>query len=285
MPPAVSIGDGRSLSLARSPLPRAPVAYTVLAAAGAVASATAAALTLSGSSGNYAALQAVARALMVGVPVAVGLYAVRHPASARFGALLILAGFGWFVTTLSESPDPWLYSIGRVAGWAVELSIAYLILAFPTGRISTRVDRVLIALATAGLVGLYLPTALLVERYPLPSPWTGCEHACPANALMVAGSEPALIEDVVRPLRELLTIALFVGVSARLAWRMHRATTLGRRALGPVLAVSIFRLAVLAMLLASRRIAPDGVVPQVMSWLSALALPLLALAFLVGVWH
>src|SRR3954469_22359275 len=111
MPPAISLGDGRSLGLASSPLPRAR-AYAGITAAGALASAIAAAMTLSGSSGQYVALQGVGRALMVGLPAAVGLYAVRQPASARFGPLLIVAGFGWFVTTLSESSDAWLYSIG-----------------------------------------------------------------------------------------------------------------------------------------------------------------------------
>ena len=37
------------------------------------------------------------------------------------------------------------------------------------------------------------------------------------------------------PLRELLTIALFVGVTARVAWRFRHATPLAQRALGPVL--------------------------------------------------
>src|SRR4051812_33011246 len=98
MRPAVSLGAGRRVGFAPSALRSSRVAYAGLAAAGAVASATAAAVTLSWSSGDYVALQTVARALMVGVPVAVGLYAVRHPSSARFGALLIGAGFGWSVT-------------------------------------------------------------------------------------------------------------------------------------------------------------------------------------------
>ena len=41
------------------------------------------AITLSGAYGDSAALQATARASMVGVPIAVGLYAMRHAASAR----------------------------------------------------------------------------------------------------------------------------------------------------------------------------------------------------------
>ena len=102
---------------------------------------------------------------------------LRHAASARFGRLLILTGFGWFLATLSESPDPWLYSIGRVAGWTVEVALVYLILAFPTGRLPARVDRVLVGLIAAVVLCLYVPTAVLVEHYPLPEPVDGLRRA------------------------------------------------------------------------------------------------------------
>ena len=84
--------------------------------AGLAACAVAAALTASGPGSQDAALQAVARALMVGVPIAVGLYARRQVATARFGSLLVLAGFGWFMATLSESHDAWICGVGRVSG-------------------------------------------------------------------------------------------------------------------------------------------------------------------------
>ena len=52
---------------------------------------------------------------------------------------------------------------------------------------------------------------------------------------MVTGSEPAFVEDVVRPLREVLTVALFAAVAVRLAQRIRGATQLTRRTLAPVL--------------------------------------------------
>ena len=44
--------------------------------------------------------------LMVGVPIAVGVFALHRPPFERFGALLIIAGLGWFLTTLANSDDP-----------------------------------------------------------------------------------------------------------------------------------------------------------------------------------
>jgi signal transduction histidine kinase len=256
-----------------------------IAAAGLAASVVAAALTASGPDSDYFALEVTARALMVGTPIAVGLYARRQGATARFGNLLIVAGFGWFLATLSESQDTWVYSAGRVAGWVFEVTLMYVILAFPTGRLPARVDRVLVGATGLVVLCLYLPTALLVEAYPVPTAWVDCSAGCPGNAFMLVDSEPAFVDDVVRPLREVLTILLFAAVTVRLAWRMREASSLTRRALGPVLAVSIFRLGAFAVTLAGRRVAPDSPLVDVGVWLLALTVPLLALAFLVGVWR
>ena len=256
-----------------------------LVAAGLAACAVAAALTASGSNSENVALEAVVRALMVGTPIAVGLYARRHAASARFGTLLVAAGFGWFMTTLSASQNEWVYSVGRVSGWLVEVALMYVILAFPTGRLPARVDRLLVGATALVVACLYLPTALLVESYPVPTPWADCGDACPGNAFMLVDSEPAFVENVVRPLREILTVALFAAVTARVAWRMRGASSLTRRALGPVLVVSLFRLAAFAVTQAARRIDPDSAFVDVGVWLVALSVPLLALAFLVGVWR
>jgi signal transduction histidine kinase len=253
--------------------------------AGLAACAVAGALTASGPGSQDAALQAVARALMVGTPIAVGLYARRQVATARFGSLLVLAGFGWFMATLSESHDTWIYSVGRVSGWLVEVVIMYLILAFPTGRLRAEIDRALVAAAALVVLVLYLPTALLVDTYPVPTPWADCGDGCPGNAFMVVGSEPAFVGDVILPLRDFLIVALFVAATARIAWRMRTAGSLSRRALGPVLAVSLFRLGAFAVTLAGRRIDPDAPLVEVGAWLVALTVPLLALAFLVGVWN
>jgi len=260
------------------------LAHAAIAAAGVAACAVAAAVTLSGLTAEYAVLQATARAAIVGVPIAVGLYAL-HGASSRFGQLLILTGFIVCLGTLSESPDPWLYSIGRVVGWTIEVALVYLILSFPTGRLPARVDRVLVGLIGAVVLCLYLPTALLVEDYPVPSTVTACGESCPPNAFMVVANEPAVVEDLMRPLRELLTIALFVCVTIRVGLRIRSASPLAKRALGPVLAVSIFRLVVFLTALVARRLAPESAVPEVASWLLGLAIPLLAVAFLVGVWR
>jgi hypothetical protein len=54
---------------------------------------------------SHPLLVASARALIVGAPVAVGLYVWYRRPEERFGRVLVAAGAAWFVTTLAESDD------------------------------------------------------------------------------------------------------------------------------------------------------------------------------------
>jgi signal transduction histidine kinase len=253
-----------------------------LAAGGVGLCVVAAAVTTTGSTSEYDWLEGLARAVMVGAPIAVGVYARRRPPFERFGTSLIAVTVVWFVATLSGSRDEVLYSVGRIAAWVGEVGILYLVLAFPTGRLPGRVDRLLVGALTVVVVVLYLPTALLAEAYPVPAPWASCDLDCPPNAFMVVSAEPAFVEDIVRPLREFLTAVFFAAVAVRLGMRIHRATHLMRRTLEPVLVVAILRLGVLALATTGRRVAPESQILEISAWLIAFALPGLAVAFLVG---
>jgi signal transduction histidine kinase len=258
-----------------------------IVALGAVLCGLAAWLTAAGSVAEQAWLEACARALAVAAPIGVGVYARRRPASARFGNLLVATGVAWFATTLSESSDPVLHSIGRIGGWCFEPLLIYTVLAFPAGRLRARADRRLVWASVAIVAALYLPSVLMVERFPEPSPWSTCSAGCPDNALLVLGSEPAFVDDLLRPVREILTVLLFAAVCVRLAQTLLSSSRLLRLTLAPVVAVAILRSAAFAAALLLRRVAPDTGVLQVTMWSLALVLPLLSGAFLLGLarWH
>ena len=263
------------------------VGHESLAAKGTIAVAVAmtaaiAAITYASSTSEYAALEASARALMVGAPIAAGLYARGLPSFRAFGDLLIAAGAGWFLAGLSASDEELLYSLGRVSGWVVEVGLIYLVLAFPSGTLG-RAERALVAAMGLTVALLYLPTALLVEQSPAPSPWTSCDGDCAGNAFMVTNSEPAVIEDLIRPLREILTSAIWVAAAVVLGRRIRGANPAMRRTLTPVLSVAIFRLVALAAGTGARRVAPDSPITEALAWSIALALPALACAFVIGV--
>jgi signal transduction histidine kinase len=252
-----------------------------LAAAGTLLAGAAAAIALAGDMPHEVGL-AERQALTVATPIAVGLYAWRGGTHARFGRLLVLAGGAWFLAALSSSDNDVVYSIGRTAGWAVEAGLLCLILAFPMGRLTTPVDRRLAAAAVALVATLFLPTALITEEYPAPSPFSTCVDDCPENAFMVLGSEPAWLGEVVIPLRELVVSMILLAIVARLAYRISRATRLMRRTLVPVLVFAIIRTLSLAVSLGLRRAGVDDSVVIAATMVTELSLPAMCIGFFIG---
>jgi signal transduction histidine kinase len=249
---------------------------------GAVMCAITAYVTATGTATGDVALESTVRALVVGLPIGVGVFAWRQPASARFGRNLTLTGVLYFVVSLASSENATVHSLGRVAGWLAEAWIVYLALSFPSGRLPGRADRVIVTFLMVVVVVLYLPTAVLVDHYPSPSPYSSCIDDCPANAFQLTGSEPAFIEAWERPLREVLTILVFVAMPVRLAMRMSAASALLRQAIAPVLLVAAARLATLALAIGLRAADAGNQGVVVGAWLLNLGIPAITIAFLVG---
>jgi signal transduction histidine kinase len=253
-----------------------------VATAGAALCAVTAWVTATGTASGDVPLEATARMLMVGLPIGVGVYAWSRSASSRFGRNLALTGFLYFLASLSGSGDAVVYSIGRVAGWVVEIWIAYLVLSFPSGRLTARVDRLIIAVGVATVALLYVPSALLVDAYPTPFPWASCVSDCPANALQLTASEPGIVDAWLRPAREVLTVAVFVAATIRLLMKLSAASPLLRVAIAPLAVVAAARLVLFVITVILRAIDPDGTAAHVGVWGIALFVPLITLAFLAG---
>ncbi|MGZ4217679.1 MAG: sensor histidine kinase [Solirubrobacteraceae bacterium] len=236
-----------------------------------------------GVSAATAANEAAARGAMAAIPLAVALYAWRHRAQARFGTLLLGFNGVWCVSLLASSSSALVYSVGRVFGWIAVLLLACVMLAYPSGRLTTRLDRSL-ALAAAAIVAiLYLPTALLVDRYPTPSPFASCDLHCPRNAFMVIRHEPAWIGGVLSPVRDVLVVGILIVVAARLGQKIRGANSLVRRTLAPLLAAAVGWLALMASTMIVRRIDPHSTTTHALAWLLAIAVPGVAVAFVIGI--
>jgi signal transduction histidine kinase len=255
-----------------------------MSAAAVVVSAAAAVVTVSGSQSSNPALDAEVRALIVAAPIAVGLYAWYRDPWTRFAKLLVAAGFAWSLTTLAQSSSEIVYSSGRVFGWLVEPLLVYLVLAFPSGRLTTPIGRRLVTASALLVATLYLPTALLVDSFPTPSPWSSCSSGCPHNAFMLLGSEPGFVGNVIIPLRELATILLFAGVIAALAVRIRRGTPLMRITLVPVLTVAILHSLALIAGIVVRNAEPGAQAVQVLAWAAAVSFAGVAVGFMAGLW-
>jgi signal transduction histidine kinase len=240
------------------------------------------AVVVAADGSSQPAARGLFKIVVVAVPIAAGLYAARSPRNARFGFMLMGAGLVWGLTVLAESSASLPYSVGRVAAWLIFPLLAYLMLAFPTGRLAPGLDRTLFGGITILIALLYIGSALFVSEYPTQTPWTACDADCPANAFLLLNAEPAVMDEVVQPLRELISIVLLVGVTASLASRLRAASPLGRRTNSPVLAMCIAYTVFLIAFLLARRVDPGAVAVDTLGVLWALCIPGIALAFFVG---
>ena len=219
--------------------PRHAQATSLLGALGAVLCVAAVTVAAAGSQGDAAFGRGLVEALIVGTPIAVGLYALRAPGNTRFGVALLAIGFFWSFTALGQTSASIPYTIGRLATWCVFPCVVYLLLAFPNGRIAPGLDRIVLVGMSGVLLFLFIGTAPLVEAYPPKTLWATCTTDCPANALFVLDHQPAWLPQLVL-VREWAVELLWLGLFWSMWRRWRAATLLQRRAIGPVFAAGAF---------------------------------------------
>ena len=232
--------------------------------------------------GDEHVLVGVTHALLIVMPVFVGLYALAREPESRFARLLVAAGFIWAPSLLAASDGSVAYSVGRVGAWFVELGTVVLVLAFPTGWPQTRGERLTVAAAAAIVALLYLPSVLLLTHFQAPSPWSGCRHDCPANAFSVTDHESGFGHSFVEPARDYSVALLFIVASTLLALKAARSSRPMRRTLVPVIAGGIVALGGAAAFLVARRVDPWGQATRTIGFVAVLGIPALVLGFAVG---
>jgi signal transduction histidine kinase len=257
--------------------PPALLALTVLGI-----SMLAAALVLTTSGAERVVGRAALHASVIVAPVATGLFAMRHPGSARFGRLLIVTGLIWSLSVFSESANSVVYSTGRVIAWLIPLLLVYVMLTFPEGRIGLRRDRILFGSGLATVLVLYVASALVSDSFPTQSPWASCSSDCPPNAFMLLGSEPAFVDSLVQPVRDGLATLVLLGVTVSLTARVRAASAIRKVTTTPVLVVGITSTFLLGAFIAVRRVAPGTQAPEILGAAWALCLPAMAVAFYIG---
>ena len=155
---------------------------------------------------------------------------LRRPAR-RAGLLLAGAGIGWFFAEWNNPGlgSPAAFTFGLIVSALAAPLVAHAALAYPTGRLDSRLDRgvLIFAYAGAGLILGLLPAVFF-------DPGRQACALCPANLVLVR-SEPGLVNGLLRAglLLGLGWIAALVAIGAR---RLQKASPPLRRRLWPVLA-------------------------------------------------
>jgi signal transduction histidine kinase len=196
----------------------------------------------------------------------------------RFARVLIAAGVLWVLSALSAASGDLLSSVGHVALWVCVLTIAFLLLSYPTGALEAPSDRALMAGGAMLLAIMYLPTVLVSPQFPHPAPWTACVSGCPSNAFSLAHSTPVAVHDFVFPTRQALTALLFVGVAVAVVHRERRAGRLLGRFYAPIAAIAVCEAVLMVVYYSLRGIEPRSSAVTAVGWIFVASLPALTLA-------
>jgi signal transduction histidine kinase len=146
------------------------------------------------------------------------------------GPVLVATSVLWFIGSNSGSPIGAVASISYSFIGYRDLTLAFLALAFPAGRLNSRADRVVLGLMAATMVGRSLARLLLAEPsvyYPDLCP------DCPRNPFRVSLNQP-LYEGVDRWATGLL-VMISLAVLVLLVRRWTQASGPARRVMAPVL--------------------------------------------------
>jgi signal transduction histidine kinase len=167
-----------------------------------------------------------------------GLLSWRARPDNRLGPVMVLTGFTWFASVLEEGNNSAVATIGAVFGLVFLAGFLYVGLSFPSGRLSTVLDRGLVAVALGLVTVVQLAWLLCYD------PLADCNR-CAANLLEVTRDD-ALASALLQFQRiaGLAVIAVTVGL---LAVRLVRASRPQRRAVIPVLLAGIVALTALAV--------------------------------------
>ncbi|HET7016445.1 MAG TPA: hypothetical protein VFI65_21160 [Streptosporangiaceae bacterium] len=78
-----------------------------------------------------------------------GIVALDRRPGNSFGVLLLAFGFTWYLRNWGDGGLPWLVLLGTISGFAGPPLLAQIMLAYPTGRLRSGFDRVVVALIYA----------------------------------------------------------------------------------------------------------------------------------------
>jgi signal transduction histidine kinase len=215
-------------------------------------------------------VQAVMHVAVGAAWIGAGLVAwARHP-ELRIGPLMAAVGIAW------EMQETWWPAAApsTLSYLLQDLSLAvgtHAILAFPSGRLQSRFERVLVAASYATVLVGNLAEVLFDDPVR-----EGCDQ-CGRNLLLLHFAPS--VADAAGTAQALAAMIVGTGVVVVLARRWRSASAAGRAVLGPVL------LAALACGIATvARVTLDaiGSAPEWMFWLQWLTFGLVPVAFLVG---
>lgn len=228
-----------------------------------------AALSFKASDGSYPLADIVLDGASGFLWLAAGTLAhLRRPAN-RVGLVMVAVGIGWFAEDLQLSGIAAVFTLGLLLTAASSGFLVHLVLAFPTGQLTSRPQRLLAATAYLTVSALVPFAALFTDRSGL---------GAPSNLLLIR-YDTELLGVLVRMI-DAVGVVVAVGVVAVLVRRWVMATPPMRRVVVPVFVTGLVGG---VASLAGNALGPDHPLDEVALGVYKLTIVALPLGFLAGV--
>jgi len=201
--------------------------------------------------------------------VGVGLWVWKQRSAGNIGPLMVAVGLSGLLKGLAFSNDSVVFAIASVGEVLIYAVLIQLLLSFPSGRLETRLDRLLVTIAYVNTTVVQLGVFLFTDP----------AKADPSNPLLIENSEAA---GVLSAAQLDISIALLGAVVAVL-YRRWRSGTPGRaRVFAPIVAVGglTFLLLMAALVVEQAGLSSDISDAQTLALFASIAC--LPFAFLVG---
>jgi len=205
----------------------------------------------------------------------VGLFAWYRRPDNGVGALMVATAFAWYFVVAGNTESAVLWTLGQSFSNLFVATAIHLLLAFPSGRLETALDRAVVGIAYAATTVLWLPFMFFTAPADL-----GCA-GCPENLLLVDAS--AGFTDTYLDVLGVVGIALMLTVLVRLVQRWRDGSAPLRRAVTPVfLAGGALMVALAALLGVGLLESFGGGVTMDLFYACAVAFGLVPYVFLAG---
>jgi signal transduction histidine kinase len=162
----------------------------------------------------------------------VGLVAWQRYPAERIGLLFTIVGYAWFLPELTRLHYPLPFTIGNLTGVLYQACLAHLALAWPYGRLRSRLDRAVVAGNYAWNIGNNTVEMLFWNPRT-----NGCGAACPGNLFLVDNS--SRLEHAVDMRISIIGICVTAAVVALIAWHWWQARGYARRAMTSLIWVAV----------------------------------------------
>ncbi|HEV2811827.1 MAG TPA: histidine kinase, partial [Solirubrobacteraceae bacterium] len=209
--------------------------------------------------------------------IGVGLYAWWRRPTNRVGTLMTAVGFATFLSALQLSNSSLLFTFGLVVGGGLFFAVGvHLLMAFPTGRIESGLERRVVAAGYVFAIGI--PLAIVATS---PESFVDEPEKHPDNAFLVIDDQS--VGDVVERVGGVLGIGLVSFAAYVLVRRARAAGPRERRAMAPMLWLGTVMLLLLCLSFAFD--VPShgaGDVELAVDFLGLIAFAALPYAFLAG---